>query len=337
MSNISEKEVIEMEMTPPTPLYYNEQIVVIVMRQLHRDYSDTLTKFSYITGAQDFLRFSLSPDYSTYQRELATIERIAPAISQRLGNSFQMVDLGPGDGQKAMRLINQFVGRTFDYLALDMSQSLLKAAETSQWDIPNRREYHLCDFSNRRELIRELSEYSDRDRLFLLLGNTLTNEVNMEHFLRNFRETINQTNAGGNYLLLGVELLTQDINQIVREYRSEENYILTFRPLEMLGINRQSGAVDISFHEELRRIEEQFIFTRPATIDVNLHRLDFAESDRILLSVTYKPTLNDMEEIIRNAGWGVESVEFERNQMLVLLSSRSDKFAQNRIFYIEEP
>ena len=132
----------------------------------------------------------------------------------------------------------------------------------------------------------------------------------------------NETNRGRNYFLLGVELLAQDINQIVREYRSEENYILTFRPLETLGVNRQDGIIDISFNEVLRRIEEQFICTRPTTIIVNSHHINFSEGARVLLSVTYKPTLSEIIGYARNTGWHIESMGFEENQAMLLLSSR---------------
>ena len=171
----------------------------------------------------------------------------------------------------------------------------------------------------RRNLDRNINH---QNRLFLLLGNTLTNEVNIGMFLRNFRESVNLMNNCANYMLVGIELFGQDINQIVREYRSEENYVLTFRPLEMIGVNREDGIIDIGFNEELRRIEEQFIFSRPSIINVGSDSIEFEEGDRILLSVTYKPALDEVMRVIRNSGWSVEYVEFEENQAMMLLSSR---------------
>ena len=300
-----------------------EQIAAIVARHLVGDYSDSLTRFSYINGAEDFLRFIHTPDYFGYTREFSLINRITPQISRRIRNNSQIIDLGPGDGQKAIRILTNLSGRISNYLALDISRQMLNVAQISQNRIQSvAKKYRLCDFSNMPKLRLAIRTGAERDRIFLLLGNTLTNEVNIGHFLQNFREIADETNGGKNYLLLGLELLSQDINQIVREYRSEENYILTFRPLEMLGINRQDGVIDISFNESLRRIEEQFIFTRPTTIIVNSHCINFSEGDRILLSVTCKPALNEIIGLVRSAGWNLESMEFEENQAILLLSSK---------------
>ena len=323
--------MVKMQITQTIQQDYRTQIATIVSRHVAGDYSDTLTRFSYINGVEDFLRFIQSPDYFGYSREIALIGRIVEPILQRIRNNSQIIDLGPGNGQKAMFLMSAISSRVSEYLALDMSQQMLNVARLSQ-DVatPNmNREYVLHDFSNMSELGRELARNSERDRIFLLLGNTLTNEVNMDYFLQNFREIVNQTNRGNNYLLLGIELLAQDINQIVREYRSEENYILTFRPLEALGVNRHDGIIDISFNEEVRRIEEQFIFTRPTTIIVNSHRIHFEEDSRVLLSVTYKPVLDEIMTLIRNAGWNIESLGFEENQAMLLLSSRNNEVEEN--------
>lgn len=316
--------MVKMQVVQAIQQDYREQIAAIVAGQLDGDYSDSLTRFSYINGAHDFLRFIQSPDYFGYTREMTLIDTIAPQIALRIRNNSQVVDFGAGDGQKAIRLLTNLNGRISNYLAFDMSQQMLNIARTSQNGVIQNtdREYVVCNFSNMDELQRELTRSNQRDRLFLLLGNTLTNEVDMERFLQHFREVVNQTNMDRNYLLLGVELLTQDINQIVREYRNEENYILTFRPLEMLGISRREGIINISFNEAQRRIEEQFIFTRPTTINFNSGSINFSEGDKVLLSVTYKPTLNEIVGYVRNSGWHIESMGFEENQAMLLLSSR---------------
>lgn len=314
-----------MQLVQTMQIDYREQIAGIVARQLNGDFSDSLTRFSYVDGAEDFLRLIQSPDYLGYRREMTLIDRIMPQINQRIGYNSQIIDLGPGNGQKAIRILTYSNGQISNYTALDMSQQILNVARLSQ-NMHRRihRDYRLFDFSNPIELSRELSTNSNQNRLFLLLGNTLTNEINMETFLGNLRETINLAGNGRNYLLIGIELLGQDVSQIVREYRNEENYVLTFRPLGMIGVNREDGVIDIGFNEELRRIEEQFIFTRPSIINMASNSVEFEEGDRVLLSVTYKPTLDEMMRIIRNSGCSVEEMEFEENQVMVLLSSRND-------------
>ena len=97
---------------------------------------------------------------------------------------------------------------------------------------------------------------------------------------------------------------------------------MTFRPLELLGVNRKDGVIVISFNNKLKRIEEEFIFTKNSRVTSNLYDIKFVIGDRILLSVTYKPDLNEIINLIKSSGWNIESFELEKNQVMMLLSSR---------------
>ncbi len=301
----------------------SQQMVSIVARHLEGDYSDTLTRFSYILGASDFLRFIYTPQYLGYTKEMKLLDCITPKIEQIIGKNLQIIDLGPGNGKKAVKIMENLGKLVSHYSALDMSRQMLDTARISQKRTKEvSKEYQLCDFSNLYELGKKINMNPDGERLFLLLGNTLTNEVNMEFFLQTFRKIVDQTNKRKNYFLLGVELLNQNINQIIEEYRTEENYILTFRPLEMINICKQDGVIKISFNEKLRRIEEEFIFTSSRRMIENGQNILFSEGDRVLLSVTYKPTFDEMIGYIRKTHWNIESIKCDENQAMFLLSSR---------------
>ena len=117
-----------MQSTQIVQINYREQIASIVAMHLNGDFSDSLTRFSYVDGADDFLRFIQSPDYLGYAREFILIDRIMPQIIQRIGSNLQIIDLGPGNGQKAIRLLTYLNGRTLNYVALDMSRRMLSVA-----------------------------------------------------------------------------------------------------------------------------------------------------------------------------------------------------------------
>jgi len=282
-----------------------KEIGNIVRQHLQGNYLDTLTRFSYLDqGAEQFLKLVNSPDYTSYDQEMGLIDRMIPNLSR----FSRVVDIGVGNGLKAAKILSSLDCK---YLGLDISEDMLQIARESHDRIlPDlNRKYVPIDFSNVPKLgsliypsgKSENDSDDDSDHfslqgyrrkkpdLFLLLGNTLTNETDMGFYLMALGLDLLRSRPE-NQLIVGLELYQDNIEQIVREYNNEENRALTVRPLEILnlnGINSNEGEIDISFNEEQRRIEEWFIM----------------ENDkRILLSVTYKPTLDQFREVVRQGG-----------------------------------
>jgi uncharacterized SAM-dependent methyltransferase len=292
----------------------NEQIEEIVRQHLQGNYSDSLTRFSYLNGgAEQFIRLTQNPDYTSYVRELNLINQILPNIRNLIGMDLQIVDFGVGDGRKLNQILSS-LRKSIDvsYLGLDLSLAMIEVARRNN---PFGTDYSICDFSDMSQLIREIRRLSDAERLFFMLGNTITNEVNVENYLYSLRSiTERQT-----YLAIGLELFQDNADEIVREYRNEENYSLTFRPLKMIGIEKNHGQVDIDFNPERQRIEEWFIFNQNG----QTREIQYRESDRVLLSVTYKPTMTQIREMISNSGWNEEMSVVDRGYALLLLSSHN--------------
>ena len=288
------------------------EIEDIVRQHLQGDYSDSLTRFSYLNGgAEQFIRLTQNPDYTSYERELSLLNQILPNIRSLVDNNLQVVDFGVGDGRKLNQVL-LYLRERIDttYLGLDLSSTMIEIARRNN---PVETNYSICDFSNISQLSRVFRTLPDIDRLILMLGNTITNEVNVERCLCRLRESLDRQA----YLIIGLELFQDNTDEIVREYRNEENYNLTFRPLEMLGIERYHGEIDIDFNPERQRIEEWFIFNREGRI----RDIQYQEGGRVLLSVTYKPTMTQIREMINNSGWNEEMSVVDRGYALLLLSS----------------
>lgn len=148
-----------------------EQILNIVFRQLQGDYSQALTKFSYLgKGADQYLSLVNSSDYLSYEREMLLLQKVVPVIQRIIQRGrLQIIELGPGDGRKAAGLMFCLAKKNkFSYLALDISQKMLSIARLSQKHLLINREYYQCDFNNSKELREKISLYSE-NRLFLLL------------------------------------------------------------------------------------------------------------------------------------------------------------------------
>jgi SAM-dependent methyltransferase len=290
----------------------NELIEEIVRQHLQGNYSDSLTRFSYLNGgAEQFIRLTQNPDYTSYMRELGLIESIFGSLEHF--SCLQVIDFGVGDGRKLnLVLSNLRKYMEVSYLGLDLSSAMIDIARKNN-SFGNT--YSTCDFSDMFQLIREFSKLPDTQRLIFMLGNTITNEIDIENYLRSLRRIVNRLT----YLMIGLELFQDNADEIVREYQTEENYDLTFRPLERIGIERAHGIVDIDFNLERQRIEEWFIFNKTGQVR-NIH---YQKGDRVLLSVTHKLTMAQIREIVSNSGWCEEKSVENNGYALLLLSSNT--------------
>ncbi len=280
-----------------------EQIETIIQQHLNGNYSDSLTRFSYLNGgAEQFIRLTQNPDYTSYDRELNLIQNVLPFL-QNL-DSLQIIDFGVGDGRKMNLIIPNL--SNVSYLGLDISPAMIDFARD---DNNYRTNYFLYDFSDVAEL-QNLFHSLPQPRLITMLGNTITNEIDVGNYLESLRT------LDSNYLLIGLELFQDNTDEIVREYRSEENYNLTFKPLEMIGIPRSHGDIEINYNSEQQRIEEWFVFNTSGQIK----DIQYRSGDQILLSVTHKPTFEQIQEIIHNSGWNEEVTIVDESYALFLLS-----------------
>ena len=301
---------------------FQTQILKIVASQLKGDYSDSMTRFSYINGgANIFLQLIHNPDYLGYDREIILLNKIVPKI-RRINNSFtQIIDLGPGDGTKASKIVRLLSTQSLEYFALDISNEMLSIAKHEFKNSGLEGRFKICDWHDPISLKGTIKQNNAHSNLILLLGNTLTNEINMQEFLTNLKKAI-EFLIRPNYLLIGLEISDGNINEIIKEYKNEINCSLTVRPLEMVGVSKSDGIVDIKFNKKLRRIEEWFISTGKKNIESRNFDISLHAGSRILLSVTYKPTEESIRKIFRESGWNILFSDFEEDQGMFLLSSR---------------
>lgn len=135
--------------------------------------------------------------------------------------------------------------------------------------------------------------------------------------MKRWRETLHGIDA---YFLIGLE--TSDSNnpeQIEAEYNTEENRQLTFRPLERIGIHRSDGTLNIRFNRENQRVEETFTFTSDRWVEVHGRTVLFHKGDTVILSITEKPSLRKITEMINKSGWEIVDQANEGNQRLIVV------------------
>lgn len=289
---------------------YQTEIQNIVNKHLQQIYDDNLTRFSYIDGAQDFIDMINDCHYQGFRQELLMIKTIAKFIKLKIPQLKTLIDLGTGDGIKSHLLMKYLVVQP-KYLGLDISPRMLEIAKFNLLNYNSEQNNYFvnCNWKNPEIIKLLLDGYNINNTcLYLLLGNTLANEINMVKFLEKLHQTANKL-APNNYLLIGIELFKNDASTLVREYNSLANHRLTVKPLKIIGMDTTEGKLNIIFNNYLKRIEEWYCLSN---------------DKKILLSSTYKPTLNDLNFVIIKSGWKIIRVESENNFALILVEASNN-------------
>lgn len=192
-------------------------------------------------GSRIFQQIMQLADYYPTQCEYEILSIQKDAILKALPASFDLVELGAGDGLKTKILLKHFLiqGIDFQYVPIDISLDILaELAESLAKEMPSLRVNSLHDdyFS----ALKKLSAFSERPKVILFLGGNIGNFTPIEavDFLTQLKAALNP----GDFLLMGMDLV-KDPETILKAYTDKEgvhasfNYNLLKRINQMLGAN----------------------------------------------------------------------------------------------------
>jgi len=254
------------------------------------------SKLWYLTPAQAqaFLDLEKSEDYqkSVIQAEVDLINRNVKEIIQKCGNEpVNIIDLGCGDGKKALLFIKHLIGKIkFRYCPIDISSYMVqKALETIRnlgvEDVVEFK-WNISDFENLENISSLLRQGEFRKNFVLLLGNTLGNfEIN--ELLYEIRSAMKE----GDVLLIGNGLNAQHPEDILRSYNNlEVDNFLCKIPLQ-LGLPKDGVKLGARFRNS--RVELYYALLSEREIVFQGKRITFNRGDQIVVAVSYKYEKND--------------------------------------------
>ena len=260
------------------------------------------SKLWYLTPeqAQGFLNLEKSEDYQreVIMKEIALIRENVGDVLKKLDKSaVNIVDLGCGDGKKAVLFINHLKGKVkIRYCPIDISNYMVeKAIETIrnvnaaevvdfQWNI--------SDFENLENIstLLRIGEY--KKNLFLLLGNTLGNfEIN--ELMYEVKSSMNK----GDLLLIGNGLDNRHHEDILKSYNNPVVNGWLAMILSQVGLEKK----DINFGARFRnsRVELYYVLKTDKKITFQDKNIYFSKGDQILVSVSYKYTKEDFKKFMK--------------------------------------
>jgi uncharacterized SAM-dependent methyltransferase len=254
------------------------------------------SKLWYLTPsqAQAFLDLEKSEDYqkNVIQAEIDLINKNIKEIIQKCGNEpVNIIDLGCGDGKKALLFIKHLMGKIkFRYCPIDISSYMVqKALETIRSlgieDVVEFK-WNISDFENLENISSLLRQGEFRKNFIMLLGNTLGNfEIN--ELLYEIRSSMKE----GDVLLIGNGLNTQNAEDILKSYNNKEvdNFLCKI-PLQV-GLSQESVRLGARFRNS--RVELYYTILADREIIFQGKRIVFNKGDQIIIAVSYKYEKND--------------------------------------------
>jgi L-histidine N-alpha-methyltransferase len=226
---------------------YHEKFALDILTGLSEPRKSIPSIYHYDTeGSKLFNRITELPEYYPTRCEMETLERNSDRISAYLeAENINLVEFGPGDGQKTRILIESFLKRKlkFQYIPIDISHSALTDLyEAFRKLYPDLfLEGLVADYFSG---IKWLNNKYDRKNVILFLGSNIGN-FNQERsklFLRNLWNHLND----GDIVIIGFDL-KKDIDILLRAYNDSQGVTADFNLNLLRRINRElAGEFEIS-------------------------------------------------------------------------------------------
>jgi len=260
------------------------------------------SKLLYITPeqAKTFLDMEKSVEYqkSVVDKEIEILDKNMKTIEKGIGNKpFNLIDLGCGDGKKAVIFIDNFKDKTkIRYCAVDISDYMIKKAferiENMNVNEMVEFQWNISDFDNIENISALLRSGNYKNHLLLLLGNTMGN-FEFNELLYEIRSAMKP----GDVLVIGNGLDNKEVDKIVKTYRNKPSYNFFLGLVSQLGFKEEDLDYDVRFKNS--RMEAFFTVKKDMKISFLNKTIYFAKGDQIITGISYKYRKDEFSSFIR--------------------------------------
>jgi L-histidine Nalpha-methyltransferase len=270
-------------------------------------------------GARLFEDICELPEYYPTRTEIGILEQNAEEMAGRLGSECMLVEFGSGASVKIRILLNHLQSPAA-YVPIDVAKSqLVETAGELAKSYPGLEVLPVCaDYMGSLELPRPSHKVAHVAAFFP--GSTIGNlePEDADRFLRGVAELCGRD--GG--LLIGVDL-EKDPAILEPAYNDSAGVTAAFNLNMLEHINREVGAdFDLGafshlaiYNEQQHRIEMRLISRRGQIVHVGESAIDFAEGEAITTEYSYKYSLESFRRLANQAGFEVERVWTDDNQL----------------------
>lgn len=258
-------------------------------------------------GARLFEAITRLPEYYPTRTEMRILEGCGPEIARAVGPGAAVVEFGPGDGVKAVRLLSSLEAPAA-YLPVDIAPEWLEAAASRvAAAFPGLRVRPVvADFTRPFDLAGRAE--GSRTHLGFFPGSTIGNFEPEEavSFLRRARTTL----RAGARMLLGADLV-KDRAVLEAAYDDAAGVTAAFNMNLLARLNREAGAdFDLAafrhralWNPEAERVEMHLVSQRAQAVRLAGRSFRFAAGETIHSESSHKYRPERLRALAEAAGW----------------------------------
>jgi len=277
-------------------------------------------------GSELFQKIMDLPEYYLTRCEFDVLKRHKKDVAELIkSKSFNLVELGAGDGRKTSILLDHFLKSKYDfaYIPIDISEGAMKKLMTNlNQQFPQlHSDGIVAEYFSGLKWLRKLT---DRRNLVLFLGSNLGNfnKPQSRVFLRNLWSGL----KNGDLLLTGFDL-KKDIDLMRRAYNDSEGITREFNLNLLRRINRDLGgnfdltkfnhfaSYDVfsgAMESYLVSLEKQVVY-----VDTLNQAFDFAPWEPIHTEYSYKYLESDIADLAEATGFQMKAQLYDSKRFFV--------------------
>jgi uncharacterized SAM-dependent methyltransferase len=259
------------------------------------------SKLLYITPeqAKTFIELERSPEYqkSVVHKEIEIINKNIKEVEKVVGNKpFNLIDLGCGDGKKAVIFLEHFKKNKIRYCAVDISDFMVKRAFESlnKLDVNEMVEFqwNISDFENIENISGLLRSEFYKNHVILLLGNTVGN-FEFNELIYGVKNSMKE----GDLLVIGNGLDNKDVGKIIKTYSSSSSYNFFYGLVSQLGLKKEDLDYSVRFRNS--RMEAYFTVKKDIKITFLDKTIYFTKGDQIIAGISYKYRKDEFSSFVK--------------------------------------
>jgi L-histidine N-alpha-methyltransferase len=268
-------------------------------------------------GSRYFQRIMRVPEYYPTRCETEILEQYASDIIAPLaGAPFNLVDLGAGDGEKTLIILERLrqAGADFTYVPIDISEAAMKGlVATVRARMPDVKVAGLvCEYAHGVAYLGR--EQSDRRSLVLFLGSNIGNfnVARARSFMRRLWSALREDDR----VLVGFDL-KKDIEVLLAAYNDREGITSAFNLNLLTRMNRELGATfdPASFRHFgtynvfSGAMESYLVSLEPQIVRVEALDISFAFDawEPLHTEYSYKYLRSDIDSLAKHTGFACDA------------------------------
>lgn len=265
-------------------------------------------------GSRIFEQIMELPEYYLTRCEHEILKNQSDQIATLIkSTSFNLVELGAGNGEKTELLINEFLDQEFDftYYPIDISeQAVMELVQKLQQKLPHLSTNGIVgDYFDQ---LGQLKQKNNKRNVVLFLGSNIGNFSEQEAigFLYALHENLNK----GDILVIGYDL-KKDFNKLIQAYDDSKKVTKAFHMNLLHRINHELGGnFDMdkfdyytTYNPRIGAIDSFIISLEKQTVFIEAleKNVDFDAFEPIHTEYSYKYSTDQMKQIAEKTGFRV--------------------------------